>query len=59
VPGVLVRRDHLRELGELRISVTPRHISEYLVVGAVFLNDIYDMLDVLSQCAEQSSILGA
>ena len=42
---VVVRRDIASEFHERRIAVPLRHVSEHLVVGAVFLDDVEHVLD--------------
>ena len=44
-----VGRRGLRELGERRVAVALREVAEHLIVGAVLLDDVDDVLDVLPQ----------
>ena len=43
--GVVVGRDRLGKQAEVRIAVAFLHVAEDLVVGAVFLDDVDDVLD--------------
>ena len=43
--GVVVGRDGLGEQADVRIAVAFFHVAEDLVVGAVFLDDVDDVLD--------------
>ena len=43
--GVVVGRDGLGEEAKVRVAVAFGHVAEDLVVGAVFLDDVDDILD--------------
>ena len=43
--SVVVRRDGLGEQADVGFAVAFFHVAEYLVVGAVFLDDVDDILD--------------
>jgi hypothetical protein len=43
---VQVRRDRRAELGERRVAVALRQVAQNLIAGAVFLDDVDDVLDL-------------
>ena len=41
---VFIRRDAFAKDAQIGVAVAVRHVAEHLVVGAVFLDDVNDML---------------
>ena len=46
---VKIRRGLLREFGQRRVAVALAQVAKHLIVGAVFLDDVDDVLDVVAQ----------
>ena len=53
---MLVRRHRLAEHGQRRIGIAAPQIAQHLIVGAVFLDDIDDVLDALAKRRHQFRI---